>query len=406
MADKSANPNVSKEFDEFLKSAPETADPDKMQVAGLVLRARSGDGFALQTADGATHDIPKAAVHAFEPIEAGTGVKAANLTLSRNALSDELKAALDRLVALPKRPPFDTLKELPADTLKEQPFDTLKEIGHDTIKEQPFDTLKESPFDTLKELPGDGGGPGTGIADTLVEGIPQPGGELVNPAMRTMQVQQSQIAKAAPADYKAVVADKPVFKDIATDPLTDKSPPLDKLPPHDKFPPADKHIKEIVKEVIKEVAWDGPGGGGGTWVENIPNPGDILTNPALRAAQAPQAAQMAHVGQSAQPQLKPLAHDTIKELAIDQTLKEVINDPKHFKEIVKEIAKEVAWEGTGPADTLVEGIGNWGDIVTNPAVQQAGGGVPFVLATPHQASQGAVAQQMLAAQALMGRLGY
>ena len=95
--------------------------------------------------------------------------------------------------------------------------------------------------------------------------------------------------------------------------------------------------------------------------------------------------------------LKALTYDhTLKELTVDQTLKEVTHDPKYIKEVVKEMAKEVAWDP----------IPDWGSTVTNPAITQVAGGVPFVLATPHQAPQGAVAQQMLAAQALAGRLGY
>jgi hypothetical protein len=136
-------------------------------------------------------------------------------------------------------------------------------------------------------------------------------------------------------------------------------------------------------------------------VPGIPGGGVVQPQAQMQPMQAraldPTAAQAAY---------KPLAGDhTLKEMTIDQTLKELAGDPKYIKEIVKEVPKEVAWDGTGfGGDTLVEGRPDWGQVV-NPVVM-AGGGVPFVLATPHQAGQGAVAQQMLAAQAMMGRLGY
>jgi len=331
--------SVPKEFEEFLKSCPELDEiRDEIVVTGQVARTKSAETFALIGADGTQTEVPRSAVRGFQTT-AGTGAAGmAELRLSRSALGADLAARLKLPIEKPiitdtiKESPADTLKESPADTLKElpgdgtfkeMPFDTLKEIGGgDTLKEGPFDTLKEvggadtlkeTPFDTLKEGPGDG----TGIADTLVEGVGQPGGEVVNPALR---------------------------------------------------------------------AGVGPAG----------------LSPGLSAGLAGTAG------------LKPAMTDTLKEAMIDQTLKEVINDPKFIKEAVKEVVKEVAFEGTGAMDTLVEGRPDFGGmtlvegrpdlggILTNPAL----GGTPFVLATPHQASMGAVAQQMLAAQAMAGRLGF
>ena len=62
--------------------------------------------------------------------------------------------------------------------------------------------------------------------------------------------------------------------------------------------------------------------------------------------------------------------------------------------------------GTGIADTLVETPfpGGGGGPVVQPAFG-AQGVAPFVLATPHQAPQGALAQQYLAAQMARGMLG-
>ena len=188
--------------------------------------------------------------------------------------------------------------------------DTFKEGPSDTLKELTAETAKEGTFDTLKEF-----GEGTGIADTLVEGIGQPGGEVVNPAVQARMAAAGQVPGAAAFGAN----------------------------------------------------------------------------------------------------LKATGADTLKEMSFDHTLKELIGDHKFIKEIVKEVVKEVAFEGTGAADTLVEGRPDFGGFTTvegrpdfgaqgNPF--GGGFGVPFVLATPHQASQGAVAQQMLAAQALAGRIGF
>jgi hypothetical protein len=74
---------------------------------------------------------------------------------------------------------------------------------------------------------------------------------------------------------------------------------------------------------------------------------------------------------------------------------------------VKEVGKDPIGDGggTGIADTLVEG-----GFPQNPGQPVFGGemglgAAPFVLATPHQAPQGALAQQYLAAQMARGTLG-
>ena len=72
---------------------------------------------------------------------------------------------------------------------------------------------------------------------------------------------------------------------------------------------------------------------------------------------------------------------------------------------VKEVGKDPLGDGggTGIADTLVEG-----GFPQNPGQVFGGemglGPAPFVLATPHQAPQGALAQQYLAAMAARGTL--
>ncbi len=476
MADKTQSSNVSKDFDEFMKSAPEAGEAEseaRIVVTGAVMKAKAADKFVLETGDGSRSEIPRAAVMQFATRGSGEGRTMVEVALDRAALGDELAGRLSAggglKIPLEKIPQFDTAKEIGGgDTIKEQPFDTLKEVGGgDTIKEQPFDTtkeigggdtLKEQPFDTLKEIGGGDtlkeqpfdttkeigggdtikeqpfdtlkelGGEGTGIADTLVEGIGQPGGDIVQPVARgafdptaaamggapqaaignvspqlTLKEQPSDTLKEQPFDTLKEIGGGDTIKEIGGGD-TLKEQPFDTL----KELGGGDTLKEQPFDTLKELGGEGTGVAD-TLVEGIGQPGGDIGQPFARAAMDPAAAQMAAGPQAAGLGLKPLGADTAKEVAGDHTLKEIIHDPKFIKEIVKEIAKEVAFEGTGPADTLVEGRPDFG-IFTNPAVNPGlnpgMGGVPFVLATPHQASQGAVAQQMLAAQALAGRLGF
>ena len=395
-----------REFDDFLKSCPdvdEAAAATPLRVVGAVLRTKSADSFVLVGADGSRHDIPRAAVTGFTAI-AGAANKTAELVLDRALLSEALLRGLGGIkIPIEKPLPTDTLKELSGDgTVKEGPWDTLKEIGGG-------DTIKELPFDTFKEV---AGGEGTGIGDTLVEGIGRPGGELVNPAFHAMAMQRqggqpfggALTLKELPGDGTFKEGPIDTLKELAGD-QTHKETVFDTL----KEPTSDT-IKESAFDTLKEVA-----GGEGTGVADslieagFPQPGGELVNPAMQAQARMAAHQFAPQSMAAmgmQQNFKPVVHDSHKEIAFDQTLKELTNDHKHIKEMIKEVPKEVAWEGTGAADSLVEGMPDWGSIFTNPANMQNAGAIPFVLATPHQAPQGAVAQQMLAAQALAGRMGY
>lgn len=223
------------------------------------------------------------------------------------------------------------------------------------------------------------------------------------------------MASTADARWVEVALDRAKLGDALAGRLGKlKLPPIDTL----KELPGDGTLKEAPWDTLKEVGGGDTlkeqpfdtlkeiGGGDGTGIADTlvevgGQPGGEAVNPAFQA----QARMATGLSTGAHPGLKAAAHDTLKELSFDHTLKELVQDPKHLKEIVKEVWKEVAWEGTGPGDTLVEGLPDWGSVLTQPAGPLAGG-VPFVLATPHQASQGAVAQQMLAAQAMAGRMGY
>ncbi len=411
-----ANPTgpapASKDFDEYLKSCPasdEDAPPNQLSVVGTVMRSKAADAFTLQAMDGSRHDLPRAAVAAFAPVASSAGGRIVELTLNRGQLSEELLTRLGGIKSpIEKIPSFDTAKEIGGfdtlketgggdtikeaageDTLKEQPFDTLKELGGDTLKELGGgdtlkelgggDTLKEQPLDTLKELGGGDTFKETGGGDTLKE---TGGGDTFK--------------ETGGGDTIKEIGGGDTFKEGPSDTL-----------------------KELTAETAKEGTFDtlkefGEGTGiADTLVEGIGQPGGEVVNPAVQArmAAAGQVPGAAAFGAN----LKATGADTLKEMSFDHTLKELIGDHKFIKEIVKEVVKEVAFEGTGAADTLVEGRPDFGGFTTvegrpdfgaqgNPF--GGGFGVPFVLATPHQASQGAVAQQMLAAQALAGRIGF
>ena len=258
-----------------------------------------------------------------------------------------------------KVPQFDTLKEIGGgDTLKEQPFDTLKEIGGggDTLKEQPFDTLKElgggdtlkeGPFDTLKEL----------IEDTFKEVGKDPlgdGGGGTGIADTLVEVPGGGFPGG------------PVIQPQAAAAMRADAPGLAKFPGQDKHPTFDT-LKEL--------------GGGDTLKEQ---PFDTLKE--LGGGDT----------------LKEQPFDTLKELGGGDTLKEGAFDT------LKEVGKDPLGDGgggTGIADTLVETpFPGGGGPVVQPAFGMQGV-APFVLATPHQAPQGALAQQYLAAQMARGMVG-
>lgn len=185
------------------------------------------------------------------------------------------------------------------------------------------------------------------------------------------------------ADQKAIIKDvhtdpivdhKLVIKDIHTDPIADQT-----LFAFDhKHPP-----KDIAKDPITDPVTGAFDSIGGTLAETAAeaggfDPGQVVTNPAAFGAQQAGAgamtpfvmatphhasAQMVNLqmgaGQqlgAAAPGLKPLQADTIKEVSLDHTLKELIHDT--HKEVVFDTRKELIFDTHKEVyETLVEGGG-------------------------------------------------
>jgi len=409
--------NVRRDFAEFLETCPTSEERETAATVGaigIVMRSERSDGFLLRTADNVVHEVPTDAVEEFSIVASAAGARMAQLRLNAERLGADLAARLGGnsgvgAIKSPfetlKEPPYETLKEAPSDTLKEAPFETLKEPASDTLKEAPFETLKEPPSDTLKEIAKDviGDGGSTGIADTLVEGIPGiPGGGLMNPQFAAGDL-STRIGSATPQTARAAqFTDQLTLKEVVHDTL--KEQPFDTLKEvvADTWKEAIADTwKETVADTLKESAAD-------TLVENIPG----LPEAGIAQQRAVAAAQPAAL--SAGMQLTGLQHKaaiadqpglTIKEIIMDpMTLKEIIADQWTYKELVKDPITDPL-QGTGIADSLAEGTFPGGGLTTQPGLAGAAAMTPFVLATPHQAPQGALAQQYLAAMAARGGLG-
>lgn len=189
-------------------------------------------------------------------------------------------------------------------------------------------------------------------------------------------------------DTKHLFTD-PVHKDISTDPIGDKhshtDPLIDPLNTYFSDSPGGGTLQEGGGLTIAEA------GGGLTLAEGaggIPDPTGQLGQPAFGQAmqagmtpfvmatphQAPahllsmQAGVQPQAMQQNPAQLKPFAHDTIKELAYAETAKEAIFDHTH-KEMVFDTRKEMIWdtwvEG-GPYTIVEQGGFDPGRVVTNP----------------------------------------
>jgi hypothetical protein len=393
--------NVRRDFAEFLETCPTSEERETAATVGaigIVMRSERSDGFLLRTADNVVHEVPTDAVEEFSIVASAAGERRAQLRLNAERLGADLAARLGGNSGVGAiKSPFETLKEPPYETLKEAPSDTLKEAPFETLKEPPSDTLKE----IAKDVIGDGGS--TGIADTLVEGIPGiPGGGLMNPQFAAGDL-STRIGSATPQTARAAqFTDQLTLKEVVHDTL--KEQPFDTLKEvvADTWKEAIADTwKETVADTLKESAAD-------TLVENIPG----LPEAGIAQQRAVAAAQPAAL--SAGMQLTGLQHKaaiadqpglTIKEIIMDpMTLKEIIADQWTYKELVKDPITDPL-QGTGIADSLAEGTFPGGGLTTQPGLAGAAAMTPFVLATPHQAPQGALAQQYLAAMAARGGLG-
>jgi hypothetical protein len=303
------NEGGNKEFLELLKSAPtldEAASGETVELTGLV--ARSGDGkFAITTGEGQTYELDPAAVTRFRA-EAGPG--------------------LSRAVTV----------QISAEALKAAVLRPIKPLIKDMIK------------DPIKDMISDGGG-----------------------TLHGKDIQTDPITdKSLPKDiHTDPIADKHFPKDVRTDPIVDK--PIHKDIRKDPIQdPIDTGWADAVGKPVGD-----PG--------NIPDPAGQVTNPAFAAAgfaagatpfvmQTPHHAASHLVAQQmggaqaafGAPQFKPALHDTIKEIARAETIKEPVFDT--YKEMIWDTRKEMVWDTyiEGGPYTLQEGTFDPGQIAGGP----------------------------------------
>jgi len=279
----------SKEFIEFLKTAEtleEATSGATTELSGLV--TRSGDNaFAITTGEGQTYELDPGAVQRFRA-EQGSGL---TMVVTIRIASDVLKAAVLR----PLKP---IIKDIFTDPIK----DLISDGGGGTVLGKDLITDPQTDKQPLKDIQSD---PGT---------------------------------------------DKPIPKDFITDPQVDKRP-----------------FKDIHKDPLQDPINTGFTDNGGKPFGdpgNIPDPAGPVISPAFQAAAAtaeamPFVMQTPHHAAShlvaqqlgATPafgaQFKAAARDTLKEIAVGETVKEPAFDTR--KEMIIDTRKEMVW------DTWVEG---------------------------------------------------
>lgn len=170
-------------------------------------------------------------------------------------------------------------------------------------------------------------------------------------------------AKLAVKDIRTdPIVDKVPHKDIYTDPITDK-------------PTFKDLVKDPITDPIGTLIQDQIGG---TAVETLAeggfDPGQVVTNPAAQAfggatpfvmatphhAPSPMVALQSGAAQGpSTAAYKPMPYDTLKELASDHTLKEVVKDVQldTHKELLIDTRKEVFETTVEGGGTLQEGTG-------------------------------------------------
>jgi hypothetical protein len=302
-----------KEFREFLRSSPnldEASSGENTELTGLVSRTDQAGKFAITTGDGKTYELPVEAVQKFRTTS-GPGLTAV--------------ATVQVASELLKNPTIRQVKPLIKDMIK----DPIKDIIHDgtLTKDIHKDPIIDTP--TAKDIHKDP------VYDT--------------PA--TKDIHKDPIETLAAKDvHTDPIADTPAAKDVRTDPAIDK--PL---------------FKDIHKDPLNDpvgTLFADLGTGPGDPITS-PDPAGQITNPAIAAGFAAQAAGampfvMATPHQAPQhlvnlqagmpqaaaalggAQLKQLGHDTIKEVAWAETVKEPIRDT--WKEMIHDTRKELVWD--------------------------------------------------------------
>lgn len=299
------NEGGKKEFAAFLKGRPtwDEANSGRLTVVtGQVFQC--GDGkVAVTTADGQTLEIEAAAVEQFKVVDSSD----IHPVVQLHVLADSLAKAAVKTV----KPIF---KELSKDVIKDVVQDGTargKDIATDPITDHKpvfADSGKELIKDPVKEVATDGvlDPIGTGIADTLIEGIGgtgvaetaaegiggfDPGGPVVNPAVGAARMAAGQagmmpfvmatphhaaahlVAQQTGAQPTALGATAGAgLKPFASD--TTKELALETI----KEPVLDTR-KEMVWDTRKEMVWDTWVETGGTWQEGYVDPGSVVNPP-------------------------------------------------------------------------------------------------------------------------------
>ena len=301
-----------KEFQEFLKAAPaleDTASGKTTEVSGVVSRTTEGR-FAITTGEGQTYELEVAAVRRFRVTEGPGLTPVATIEVDSEALKNAtlrpLKPIIKDMIKDPiKEVIYDgTLhgkdvhtdplvdKHFPKDLHTDPPVDTptAKDLQTDPVVDKPV--FKDIHKDPLRDPVGTGYADlaGTGPGDPV--GVPDPTGQVVNPAAQFAAAAGAQagltpfvmatphhapqhlVAMQAGLQPAAAAGQAAQLKPFALDTLKEVA-----WGETVKEPIRDTH-KELVIDTRKELIWD-------TWVEGGPytavegtvDPGQVLTQP-------------------------------------------------------------------------------------------------------------------------------
>lgn len=332
-----------REFLEFLKDAPtleEASSGATQELTGLVSRTEDGR-FAITTGEGQTYELEVGAVQRFRPLDPGGLTPMATIQVASEALQNAtlrpLKPIFKDVYKDPIKdivhdgtlafkdvrtdPVFDN-KQIIKDPQKDLPYDTpaakdirtdpvfdathyAKDVRTDPAVDKPiFKDIHKDPLADPIET-GFADVAGTGPADPI-GGIPDPTGQITNPAFNAFAAAGAQQAGMtpfvmatphhAPQHLVAMQAGLPQMGAFAGGPNfkpamdtikevaggeTGKQPIFDtaKEMVRDTF-------KEMIRDTYKEMVWD-------TWIEGGPftmaegtfDPGQIVTQPGVMQAQ-------------------------------------------------------------------------------------------------------------------------
>jgi hypothetical protein len=282
----------SAEFLEFLKSAPTLDEATSQKVTELTgIVSRTSDGkFAITVSEGQTYELDAGAVQRFRAVDGPGFSKVATIQITSDALKeatlrpikplfkDVIKDPIKEIIHDGKFPPFDKPPYLD----KPFPIDTLggKDLHTDPVADLRWpkqlitdpredDIRKDWTSEPPKSL---GGDPITGAGDVQIP--PDPIDQVINPAYAAAGQGPMPFAMAtphhAPQHLLAMQMGGAGAAAAHAKPLPwDKHPWSEKVSWSDRPKPMVIDTrKEIIRETIKEMAFDPP-----TFWEGVQNPG-------------------------------------------------------------------------------------------------------------------------------------